>query len=156
DHAEYERCVLAFADAIISAAGAHPGIPRLRNVQPFNQIPNAFAGGQWEEAADSGGWIPGAGVVNFVYAAAKAADLPISPGRYGETAASWRPYLPPEPRTIEDMAKAAAKKNSLRYREILINGQFANELAGTKQRKNLTVVIVDPQTLSLESYNPIN
>jgi hypothetical protein len=154
---EYEKCVWQFGEAIKHAWTAHPSIPPLKNVLPFDQIPNAFAGGVWDEAITSGGWILGPGVVNFVFAAGVDSELNSPAGRYGGKAAEWRPYLPPEPRTIEEIARAAATKHSLRYREIVIDQQLSNELDGTRNRKNLTLVLADPQTLALAilKYQPL-
>ena len=42
---EYERCVIAFAEAIKNAWEAHKNIPELPNVAPFEDIPNTFAAG---------------------------------------------------------------------------------------------------------------
>lgn len=157
DRNEYEKCVLAFADAIQNAWNQYlyPPIPPLPGVGAFEQIPDAFAGGDWSEAADSRGWLPGPGVANFVFAAARAHELNTPAGRYGASAAEWRPYLPPEPRTVADIAKAAAKKHSLRYREIPVNDQLAHELAGARGRKNLTLVLADPQTLPIADFQPV-
>jgi len=151
----YERCVTAFALAIKNAWLSYPAIAPLAGVPPFEQIPNAFAEGRWEEAATRSGWLPGPGVANFVFAAAKNQQLPIPAGRYGSAAAEWRPFLPPVARTISDIARAAAKKHSLRYREILINDQLATELQNARDRKNLTVVLVDPGTLEIHEYRTV-
>src|SRR5262249_23503733 len=153
---EYEKCVLAFAEAIQNAWNDYPSIPPLRDVQPFNQIPNAFAGGSWEEAITPAGWIPGPSVINFVFAAGGVSQLKEPAGRYRSSASEWRPYHPPETRTIEEIAKAAAKKHSLRYREIPVDPQLEYELDGTKQRKNLTLMLADAQTLSLPSHQLVS
>ena len=155
DRDEYDKCVVEFALAIKNAWNSHkaPPVPPLPDVAPFGQIPNAFAGGQWEDAAGPGGWLPGPGVANFVFAAALNTDL--KEARYGATPADWRPYLPPVATTIAEMAKAAAKKHSLRYREILVNDQLAVELHGARDRKNLTLLLADPRTLPIQQYQPI-
>jgi hypothetical protein len=155
DPSEYEKCVMAFAEAIHRAAKEHSAIPPLADVEPFDQIPNAFAGGVWEEAAGPGGWVPGPGVANFVFAAAIGDELQKPPGRYGMTPSDWRPYLPPEARTIADISREAAKKNSLRYREIVVDQKLAQELKGARDRKNLTLVLADPQTLPIHQYQPV-
>jgi hypothetical protein len=157
DRGEYEKCVLRIADAIQDAWTKFPSIPMLQNVLPFDQIPNQFAGGDWEEAIDpqTRAWIPGPGVVNFVFAAGLGAELQDPPGRYGPRAADWRPYLPPVPKTIEEIARAAAKKHSLKYRQIVVDQHIAYELTGTQSRKNLTLVLADPRTLALMKYSAI-
>ena len=156
DPREYERCVWRFAKAIVNAWQQHPAIPRLKDVPPFPEIPNAFAGGQWEEAIDKDGhWIKGPSVANFVFAAAQDTELKQPQGRYGERSAEWRPYLPPESRTIADIAKGVAQKRQLKYREIGVDGNLAGELEATRKRNNLTFVLADPQTLPIEKYKPI-
>jgi hypothetical protein len=155
DPNEYEKMVAAFAEAIHAAAKQHPDIKPLAKVEPFEQIPNAFAGGVWEEAADPGGWAPGPGVANVVFAAAIGNELQQPAGRYGSMAAEWRPFLPPEPRTIAEIVRTAAKKNGLRYREIPVDKQLATELQGARDRKNLSLVLADPQSLQIAKYGPV-
>ena len=155
EYSEYEKVVTAFAEAIHAAAKRHLDIKPLAKVEELEQIPNAFAGGVWEEAADPGGWATGPGVVNFVFAAAVGAELPQPAGRYGTQSAEWRPYLPPEPRTIAEIARAAAKKNQLRYREIPVDPQLGAELKGSRERRNLTLVIADAQSLHIPQYGPV-
>lgn len=155
DPSEYEKCVAAFAEAIYHAAKEHSAIPPLGSVEPFEQIPNAFAGGVWEEAAGPGGWRPGPEVANFVFAAARKTELEKPAGRYGTMPSDWRPYLPPEPKTIAEISRAATKKNSLLYREIPVDSDLAQELQGAKDRKNLTLVLADPQTLPILKYQPV-
>jgi hypothetical protein len=119
-------------------------------------IPNSFAGGQFEEAYTDSGWVTGPGVANFVFTAARNNQLPMPPGRYGATAAEWRPFLPDVARTISEIARAAAKKHSLRYREIVVNSQLVAELQDAKNRKNLTLVLADPQTLQINEYQVVS
>jgi FxsC-like protein len=152
---EYEVCVAKFADAISRAYQNYPSIPPLSGVAPFENIPNAFAGGQWEEAAGPTGWVSGPGVANFVFAAALKHELPQPPGKYGSSAAEWRPYLPAAAKTISEIAKAAAKKHSLRYREILVNDQLSAELQGARIRKNLTLLLADARTLPFQQYRQV-
>lgn len=153
--AEYELCVTAFAEAIKDAWQRHKNIPELPNVAPFEDIPNAFAGGSWEEAAGPQGWLPGPGVANFVYAAGLSSEIPLPAGRYGAKSCDWRPYLPPVPSTIGELAKGVTDKQSLRYREIPIDGNLEAELQAARERKNLTVVVADPNTLPMQQYQPV-
>ena len=153
--AEYDRCVTAFAEAIKDAWQSHPNIPELPNVAPFEDIPNTFAGGNWEEAAGPQGWLPGPGVANFVYAAGLSHELPQPAGRYGTKSSNARPYLPPEPTTIGELARAVTGKQSLRYREIPIDHNLESELQAARDRKNLTVVVADPNTLAMQQYQPV-
>ena len=152
---EYDKCVTAFGEAIRKAWQKHPAIPALANVPAFTDIPNQFAGGQWEEAAGPVGWLPGPGVANFVFAAAINKQLQKPTGRYGASAAEWRPYLPPVAKTVSEIAKEAAKKHCLRYREIVVNDKLVAELQGARDRKNLTLVLADAQTLPIDQYQPV-
>ena len=156
DPREYERCVRAFAKAILKARENHPVVPRLKDVPPFSDIPNAFAGGQWDEAVDKqGAWIKGPSVANFVFAAADKKEMSQPQGRYGDRSAEWRPYLPPEARTIADLARAVAERRKLKYREISVDGNLEGELDTAGKRKNLTFVLADPKTLSIDKYKPV-
>jgi hypothetical protein len=156
ESSQYEKCVYECAQAILKAWKAHKTVEKLATVGPFAHIPNAFAGGVWTEAAGPGGWIEGPDVANFVYCAA--ADLhKLHPeSRYGATSASWRPYHPPEARTIAQIAKSAAQKHSLRYREIPVSQDLGKDLSLASQRNNLTLVVADPQTLAVADYQPVN
>jgi FxsC-like protein len=153
--AEYERCVLAFAEAIADAWRGRPSWERQSNVSRFEDIPNPFAEGRWVEAAGPQGWLPGPGVANFVYAAGLKAELPAPSGRYGANASEWRPYFPPGQTTIGDLVYGITSKQSLRYREIPIDDDLEGELTAARERKNLTILVADPQTLRMPAYQSI-
>jgi hypothetical protein len=148
----YERCVMAFADAIVNAWRTYK-IPRLPGVQDFAQIPNQFADTEWAEAAGSTGWLSGPEVANFVFAAGSSEDFPQPAGRYGTRASEWRPYLPPHPDTILHHAKKAAR--SFKFRELPVDEHLERELEAAKDRKNLTVLLADPHCLDCETLAPI-
>jgi len=153
---EYEKVVLALANGILEAWNDHGAgtIAPVNDIAPFDQIPNGF-GDDWSEAADEHGWIAGPGVANFVFAAARDQQLSTPPGRYGRSAAEWRPYLPPEPRTVVEITRAALKKHSLLFRELAVDDKLKKEFQAAKGRKNLTLVLADPRTLSFAEYSAI-
>lgn len=155
DRNQYDACVSAFAEAIVQAWKKYVHLPRLAMVPPFEQIPNAFAGGAWEEAAGVGGWLSGPGVANFVFVAARAQEIKAPAGRHGDKPANWRPFLPPVPRTISEIARAATSKHSLLYREILADHNLPAELEGARDRKNLTLVVADAQSLSVPGFESV-
>jgi hypothetical protein len=148
----YNRCVTAFAEAIYDAWLTHGNIDPLAYVQRFDEIPNAFQGGDWQEAAGPAGWLPGPDVVNFVFAAGLRQEIPTPNGRYGAMPADWRPYLPPVGTTIREYARQATRKHSLRFREIALDEGLEIELRAARDRKNLTLVLADPRTLPIGSY----
>jgi hypothetical protein len=151
----YDRCVTAFATAIVDAWRTYAGIPPLPDVRIFDEIPNAFTGGDWQEAAGPTGWLPGPDVVNFVFAAGIRHEIPVPAGRYGAVPAEWRPYLPPVGTTIREYARQATGKHSLRYREIPVNDRLEVELRAARDRKNLTVVLADPRTVPIGTYQGV-
>ena len=59
----------------------------------FEQIPNAFGGTEWADAANDQGWIHGPTVANVVYGAGT--KLAVASPKYGDYAREWRPFLPP-------------------------------------------------------------
>lgn len=124
-------------------------------MQPFANIPNSFSSGTWQEAAAPCGWISGPGVANFVFAAGSHHEFPEPQGRYGASAADWRPYLPPEATTISELAARVVRRQNLLYREIPADQHLDTELRAALARKNLTVVVADPQSLSMPQYHPI-
>jgi FxsC-like protein len=152
--ADYKRCVVAFGEAIRDAWRTHPAIPPLQGVAPFENIPNTFAGPQ-DAALGPQGYLPGPGVACFVYAAGRRSEIPQPPGRYGATAAEWRPYLPPERATVAEIARSIASRQSLSYREIPVDDNLPTELSGARERKNLTLVVADPCTLPMQPYRPV-
>lgn len=153
----YRRCVTAFAQAIYNASEAYPKLKPLANVMPFPEIPNAFQDGDWQEAADPSGWIPGPEVANFVFATGSREDIPVPQGRYGLKASEWRPYLPPEPATILDYARNATRGRSFKFREIVIGDEKSlnKEVEAARERKNLTVVVADPAAAPLASFKSL-
>jgi hypothetical protein len=149
----YNQCVTAFADAIVDAWRNYK-IKPLPNVKDFHEIPNQFASGDWQEAADPSGWIPGPEVANFVFAAGSAQEFPQPVGRYGAKASEWRPYLPPEPDMIIDHAKKAAQ--SFKFRELPVGKDLEEELKAAKDRKNLTLLLADLKCLTSLSFAQVS
>lgn len=149
----YDKCVYAFASAIREAWEKHAKIKPLANLMDFKDIPNSFANGDWQEAAGPGGWLPGPEVANFIFVAGSheeiAEQVKAPPGRYGSSASEWRPYLPPDEKTILHHARTAAAKQSLKFRQLPTDENLETEIRGAKNRKNLTIVIADP--ISLEA-----
>ena len=152
---DYGKCVVLFAHAIVAASKEYPAIPPLANLHDFDQIPNAFNFGEWKDAAGPTGWLSGPSVANFVYAAALKTELDEPQGRYGSRASDWRPFLPPEPLTVADISKSAAKRNQLHYRELTVDATLETELKHSRDRKNLTLVLADPKTLPFPQYSTV-
>jgi hypothetical protein len=148
DRASYDRCVAAFAAAIVDAWKKYgKKMKALASVPAFENVPNAFAGGKWEEAVGpDGGWLPGPEVANFIFVADSRDDSPELEARYGANSSEWRPYFPREPETVLDHATKAVKKQ-FRFREIRINEELPGELERAKKRKNLSIVIGEPKAL---------
>ena len=109
---EYDRCVTELAQGIRAAAKNYGKIKPLNKIDDFPNIPNAFAGGDWQEAATPSGWKRGPEVANFVFVAETADDSPDREARHGAVPAEWRPYLPPEITTILDYARKVKQSNS--------------------------------------------
>jgi hypothetical protein len=163
----YEECVLGFAQAIYTTwrqyskedpygdknlwTCAIPPVP----IGPLGPaIPNEFARGNWKEAAGPEGWLKGPEVVNFVFAAGVKANLPKP--RYGTQPGQWQPYLPPSLTTISEYAvQAVRKRRPFKFREIPVSPDIEQDLAEAKERKNLTLVVADPQSLTLPPLNPV-
>src|SRR6476620_2786074 len=119
----YRECVAGFADAIVTTWKEYrkmdpldptdknlwtPAIPPGPALQLGPSIPNAFKGGDWQEAAGPAGWLEGPEVANFVFAAGVNALLPQP--RYGVKPGNWQPYLPPSSTTISEFAAQATRK----------------------------------------------
>jgi hypothetical protein len=166
DEKAYKECVAGFADAI------HTTWKQYSKKDPFDSnawactippgppvvlgpsIPNEFARGRWKEAAGPNGWLEGPEVANFVFAAGVKELLPTI--RYGETPAHWQPYLPPCLTTISEYAvQAVRKRRSFKFREIPVTAHIYTDLEQAKQRKNLTLLVADPQSLALPPLNNV-
>jgi FxsC-like protein len=152
--AQYKKCVQLLADAIVRAWQVHKSIAALP-IGRFEDIPDAFGQGDWHRAATPSGWLSGPDVANFVFATGSSADLKEPPGRYGKTPLDWRPYLPKSPKTVAEIAKEITEKGALKYREIPVDNRLLNELKGTKDRKNLTLVVANPRALTMNSYQSL-
>jgi hypothetical protein len=156
DRDTYDRCVSAFASAICQAWEKHAKMKPLANLMDFQDIPNSFANGDWQEAAGPGGWLSGPEVANFIFVAGSheemAAQVEAPKGRYGSSASEWRPYLPPDEKTILDHARMAAAKQSLKFRELPAGVNLKTDIKGAKQRKNLTVLLADPISLAAQPF----
>jgi hypothetical protein len=147
DPNEYDRCVDLFGEAIGREWRAKWSLPRLENVASLPDVPNAFARGDWRGAASPQGFLQGARVANFVFAAGLSKHFPQLRGKYGSAHSEWRPYLPPESDTVSDLSRQAAKRQSLDFREIAMDDHLEVELKSACKRKNLTVVVADAQAL---------
>ena len=153
DRDSYDKCITAFARAIVEARKKYgKAVKPLDKVPDLDNIPNAFAGGKWSDAVGpEGGWLPGPEVANFVFVAQSRDDRPKPEGRYGADSSEWRPYFPSELETILDHATEAVKKQ-FRFREIRVDDDLRAELKGARERKNLSIVVGDPQALALEDF----
>lgn len=162
----YQKCVANFADAISETWKQYCQwdpfdpmawkctIPPGPAAQLGPSIPNAFAGGDWKEAAGPEGWLHGPEVANFVFAAGVNALIPQP--RYGVKPGNWTPYLPP-PKTVSEYAvQAVRKRRSFKFREIPITPQIGDDLAEAKERNNLTLLVADPQSLALKPLSYIH
>jgi FxsC-like protein len=167
DNRAYQECVLGFADAIKATWKKYSlwdafdpnvwkcTIPPGPAMPLGPSIPNMFALGDWEEAAGPEGWLKGPDVANFVFAAGVKALIPKV--RYGEKPGQWQPYLPPSLTTISQYAvQAVRKRRPFKFREIPVTPEIEEELKGAKERKNLTVVVADPQSLPLEALRKVH
>jgi hypothetical protein len=152
DERSYGRCTEAFAASIVKTWKKHKNIKPLDKVPDFENIPNAFAAGKWEEAlGPDGGFLAGPEVANFIFAAESRDESPQPAGRYGTTGSAWRPFFPTEPETALDHAAKGLKKR-FRFREILFGETFRSDLEQAKKRKNLSILIGEPRALALESF----
>jgi hypothetical protein len=144
---EYERCVALFGEAIGREWRNKRELPRLEKLEAFPDIPNAFARGDWQEAASPQGFLHGPRVANFVFAAGLAKHFPEPPGKYGTAHSEWRPYFPPESCTVFTLTKQVTKRQSLEFREIAVDDHLEVEMSNACKRKNLTLVVADAQAL---------
>lgn len=148
--AKYRQCVTELGEAIGRAHRAYDGkIPRLAVTGSFDDIPNAFADVVSEEAMGPSGWVGGPGVANFVLAAASGSDLPEHAARYGAGSTEWRPFLPPDGAKASDLLKAIANREGLLFRQIPVDEHLEQELEAARGRKNLSIVVVDPDSLKV-------
>jgi len=123
----------------------------------FDQIPNAF-GGVIDEAANAEGWVLGPEVANVIYGAGTRHAVPslgMAP-KYGDSPRDWKPYLPPSPHTVADLAKAVIHGQALRYREIPVDDNLETELISAQERKNLILMIADPASISDEENSKLS
>ena len=152
----YKRALAAIARKIVETWQAREKSKELLSdaALEFEQIPNAFGGAEWADAANGQGWIQGPTVANVVYGAGT--KLAVASPRYGEYAREWKPFLPPDPQTVGDVTRSAIHGQSLRYREILVDDDLDKELPMAQKRKNLIVVVADAASLDDESNSKLS
>jgi len=159
--AQYNKALAAIARSIIKTWKAREYETERPSgvVQEFEQIPNAFGGDDWGEAADGTSWISGPTVANVVYGAGTARVIPSH--KYGETAREWKPFLPPHAETVGALTRSAVHRQSLKYREIPVDDNLETELRNAQNRKNLILVVADATSLDhqpnpkLKAYDPL-
>jgi FxsC-like protein len=158
---QYKKALAAIAHSIVEIwQKREPEIELPSGVaSEFDEIPNAFGGDDWEEAANAQGWIHGPTVANVIYGAGTR-RTGASP-KYGEFPRDWKPYLPPVAETVGDLTRSAVHGQSLRYREIPVNDNLEQELKQAQKRKNLVLVVADAASLThepnpqLKTFDPL-
>jgi FxsC-like protein len=144
---QYRNCVAEFARAIIAARNGLPAGPPPTIVRPFEELPNAFARFQNKTGPD---------VTTFVYAAGLRHEVPTAPPQYGDTSADWRPYYFADSKTVSEIARRIAARQSLSYREVVADDGLAAEIQRSRSRKNVTLAVADPRTLDLDRCKPVS
>jgi hypothetical protein len=149
----YKTCVNSFAKAIYAASESHgKKVKPLKNVPDFENIPNTFSGGRWQDdVVVNGEFVKGPEVANFVFAAPSKNELDDPEGRYGADGSQWRPFFPREMDTVLQHATDAVKKQ-FKFREIPVDDKLEAELRRAKTRGNLSIVIGEPAALDREKF----
>ena len=144
---DYRIFVTHLAHQIVDAATEH-ALDELANVRPLDQVKNAFAA---ESAAEE----PEASQAFFAFVAGKPTELVNkvkSVDRYRlKGGGDWRPFLP-KTDTMTYLASGSASNQNLFYREVPADGSLLDLIEAADKRKEIVVIVVDPWTLKLSSY----
>jgi FxsC-like protein len=147
---DYRILVTHLAHQIVDAATERL-LDELASVRPLDQVENAFAA---ESAADE----PEASRAFFAFVAGKPTELinkVRSVDRYRLMGGGdWRPFLP-KADTMTSLASGLAVNQNLFYREVPADGTLMNLIEAADKRKEIVVIVVDPWTLKLSSYQDL-
>jgi FxsC-like protein len=146
------RAYRTVVDNLVTAIGEAFNDHTLPDAAPpaWDALPNAFAEGATpptDRAVSSKG---GPDRVHFVYVAPCAADS--SEPRYGEEAADWRPFQPPDETKVEPLALQVAAGENFRFPPPAPADQVLETIEHAEKSNSLVVVIVDPWATSLATY----
>jgi FxsC-like protein len=95
----------------------------------------------------------------FVYIAAKPSELSLlrqHSAPYGENGGlEWQPFLPPVDREIGMIAAEVASRERFRYEFVTVDERLIERLSEAARANKVIVVVVDPWTVRLDTYNQL-
>ena len=149
--AEYDALLDSFASALAQMS-QHNSLPTDIDVPALSGIDSAFYQ-SWQDPART----VGPGYVKFIYLAGRTGELqPLRrSGAYGEEPKDWVPYHPESPLDIHSFSYDAARKADMKFDSIMLNNKFVDNIRAADDRRNITMVLVDPWTIQLAAYGEL-
>jgi FxsC-like protein len=147
---DYTMFVTHLAHQIVDAA-KEQDLDDLADVRPLDQVKNAFAAESAEE-------VPEGSRAFFVFVAGKPTELVNkvrSVDRYRlQGGGDWRPFFP-KTDTMTYLGSDSVRSQSLHYREKPADGTLMKLIEDANRTKEIVVIVVDPWTLRLSSYQDL-
>jgi FxsC-like protein len=147
---DYESFITRLAHQIVDAAREHD-LEELTTLRPLDEVASAFhSDTETEDAAGSRAW--------FAFVAGRPTELVKlrTVDRYRlKGGGDWRPFHPDSVDTVGLLAYTSAARQNLFYRELPADNSLLDAIKAARKRREIVVIVVDPWTLNLSSYNKI-
>lgn len=150
----YNEFVQRLSDRIVQEAESDL-LPPLSALRPFTDEQNAFRlpapAGVQGAAATRGG----PNTAHFVYVAGRNSELGVIRQKidcYGEEGYEWRPYHPEFEKPVWLISQSVATNEGLQYGRLGIDEEFIGKLRAAEEKNIIVVVVVDPWSIQMESY----
>lgn len=163
EKAEYRRFIMNFAERIVREARSHQ-LPRLQNILPLQTIVSAFRPLIPLEVSPVATLLENVAVPEFkgpetawfVYVVGRAVDLQNirdAVDYYGLLGGrEWRPYLPISDAKVGLLVQSVATSKRLLNETLPISEQFINHLREAEATNTIVIIVVDPWSIQVESY----
>jgi hypothetical protein len=165
-HDDYQEFLIKLAKRLIDVAEQHPLIP-LAVCPPLKTVKNAFAPAAPPVTPAGAPAVPGSaaaastlrncgpGFAYFVFVAGQRQELEgvrNALAAYDEEGRFWKPYLPAVDKAVALFTQRAATDLELQHEVLPLSNALIGQLDIADDTNTIVVVIVDPWTLNVQSY----
>lgn len=165
-HDDYQEFLIKLARRLIDVAEQHPLTP-LAVCPPLKTVKNAFAPPPPPVAPAGGPAVPvgaaaastlancGPGFAHFVFVAGQRQELQgvrNALDAYDKEGRLWKPYLPAVDKPVVLFTQRAATDAELQHEVLPLSNALIGQLDIADNTNTIVVVIVDPWTLNVQSY----
>jgi FxsC-like protein len=165
-HDDYQEFLIKLARRLIDVAEQHP-LPPLAVCPPLKTVKNAFAPGPPPVAPAGAPAVPagaaaastlancGPSFAHFVFVAGQRQELQgvrSALDAYDKEGRLWKPYLPAVDKPVALFTQRAATDVDLQHEVLPLSNALIGQLDLADETNTIVVVIVDPWTLNVQSY----